>query len=1061
MKKFLCALFLLGLAFPLVSYDIEAVGAQEFELKLMSPAQIQVEPGKILTLSMAVINHSGLEQEFSEELDLPSDWQVIIPTTAFKLGAYHQEVRLLSVVIPATAAAGSYRIGYTITGHDGQKRMAQTAVDVEVLSISALESSVEEKPQVVMAGDEYRVQLRYLNRGNAQLELGFEVKSIPGYPVRCAPVEMVLEPGASQVLTITVQTDEALKQAVRHVINVKAIDKKTSIVVRRDTVITEVIPTVVGDGFHRIPTRTTMITGVEGKTGHEAVNVGFQLGFFGSGSIDEAGKHQLDLSFLTPNPFGRNFNQNTPNFNLRYRSTFFDLTAGNRNMSLSALTKRWSGYDNFKLDFHPAGHRIGLINPGKAETGFYYGYQFAAGLGIRANYLQGDKASTADGLNATSDLYSVQADIKPLANTTLNLEFATMEGRTDGKSDAYRFYLRGIGNNSFYYSIDQTYAGPDYYGTYHDLETTNGTLSFLLYNKLQTALTFHRYRNNLEFDPTEENARDERNYRANLAYYFNPQTALLLSIKDAQKKDRLVSAEYDHEERSIKFGFQHQFPRWRVQAYTGVGAYRDHLGGGQATNFKTHNLNLNYTPTARQTYFFFINTADEKDVQLAETNSAVGLKANLQLLEKLDLSLEYQKRHFLRTTAHDYLALDLTYHANRFALALKTSQLEADTYNNLRWSLLGSYQLPIEIPVSRRKEVGGIKGRVLSGEEAGATALPNIVVKVNGMTAITDEAGEFTLSAIPPGKYWVSIDHVQAGLDLTSIKKMPLVVEVKKGEIVELQIELVPTAKVRGKTVVNIPEQKQDGDYLVVASDRVLANTLIEFSNGEETFRQVTNSKGEFTFSQMRPGQWTLKAYDHSLPAHYYFEIAETPLELKPGETREFIFTALPQMRTIQIVEEGSIGPGGSVVSTRRLLNLDELFVVEYYASTTPSGSAWSSLQQAGHLRQNYLDYDRYFTDIVYIVKKGETLSGIADKFQVPLERLINLNYLGTSGSVQANAVLIIPIPVEFIHLVAEKETLETIAKKYGTTVELLIDLNSISGTDRLQSGQPLVLPGR
>lgn len=1087
MKKVLCLLTFL-LIFLVGLNSVEADDS-EIELKPMSPARIKVEPGKVVTLSLVVINHSGTERNFSEELDLPSDWQVIIPTTSFRLGAYDQQVRLISLVVPANSPAGSYRIGYSLTSQDGRRNIYQTAIDIEVIAISTLESLIEEKPRIVIAGDEYTVKVRYMNKGNSRINLGFELKNIPDYPVEFTPAEMTLEPGASEVLTVTVKTDETLSKAIRHVLIVKAIDKKSLVTGRSDTILSEVIPTIAGEyGFyHRIPSQFKILAGGEGQERDASINSGLQLEFSGSGSIDEQGKQRVDLSFLTSNPFGEDFYQNTPDFEFRYANDLLDFNAGNRDMVLSTLTKRWSGYDNIKLNFHPNKHSIGLINPGKDEAGFYYGYQFADWLGMKANYLRADDGLTHE------DLYSLQAEIKPLTNTNLHLEFASGDEQ-ERDSDAYRVNLRGFTKNYFHYSLEKTLAAPDFFGAYNDLESTNGTFSFLIYDKLQTSFTYHNYRNNLDLDPAKDVARDEQTYLTNLSYYLTPQTAILLSLREARKIDRLAPPEYNNEERLAKLGFQHQFPIWRVQAFVGVGEYGDKLGAGNVIDFKTYNLNLNYTPNSRQTYLFFVNSGDENYALIPEINNAIGVKANLDLMKNYDLNLEYQKRNFLYDTSsgQDYLALDLTYTRNRFSLTLKASQLaEEEIYSSRIWSLLGAYLLPYNIPVSKRKEVSVVKGKVFNGENPERTPISNVVVKANGITVVTNEAGEFIFSALPPGAYWISIDESLAGLNLTAMEKLPLMVKVKKGETVELAIGMVSAAEVRGKAVMLTPERKEEENDLYVSKDnvyalgkegkssdeplshnselspdktqkmKVLANTLIEFTNGEETFRQVTNGKGEFSFPGMRPGQWMIKAYDNSLPAHYFFEIAEAPLNLKPGEVLEFTFKAIPQIRSIQIVEEGSIGPGGKVVSTDRLLDLDELFVVEYYSSAKPSKAPWASLEEAGVLRRNYLNHDRYFTDIVYIVKKDETLTGIAVKFQVPLQRIIDLNYLGATGMVKANSVLIIPIPVEFIHVVEPNETLEEIAIKHSTTVEILTDLNSISESNQLKAGQPLVLPGR
>ncbi|MGE5605566.1 MAG: hypothetical protein ACM3YE_07745, partial [Bacteroidota bacterium] len=621
----------------------------------------------MVTLSLVVINHSGSEMDFEEELVLPSDWQVIVPTASFTLAPNDQQVRLVTVFVPSNSPAGPYRIGYSIISRDPQRHTYQAAVNVEVAAISAIESFIEEKPQIVVAGEAYTAKLRYLNKGNSQIALSFEVKDAPDFPVEFTPAEMNLQPGESQLLTVTVQTDKGLVSAIRHILNIKAIDQKSLRACRIDTIVVDVIPSIVGEYglYHRIPSQLTISGGWEKPGNTDPINPGFQLGFSGSGSIDEQGKNRVDLRFLTPNLVGSDFNHNSPYFEFDYAGDLLDLNAGSQNMALSPLTKHWSGYDNIKLDFHPQRHSLGIINPGQNEQGIYYGYQFTNWLEMRVNYL--DCANLPD-----NEIYSWQGELKPFANTSLNWEYA-FDGEKDPNSTAYWVNLRGYAYNKINYSLEKILAAPDFFGAYSDLESANGTISFWLWNKLQTSFSYHSYQNNLDLNPVKGTALNELTGLANLSYYLSPQTVVLASARDMQKKDRLLPAEYDNEERLVKLGFQHQFPRWRLLASIGQGESQDKLDANDVIHFKTYDLNVNYTPNSQQTYLFFVNAGDQNYNLLPEADHTIGVKANLQFWKNYDLNLEYQKRNFLadETLKQDYLTFHLGYTLNQLSIELE------------------------------------------------------------------------------------------------------------------------------------------------------------------------------------------------------------------------------------------------------------------------------------------------------------------------------------------------------------------------------------------------------
>ncbi len=102
------------------------------------------------------------------------------------------------------------------------------------------------------------------------------------------------------------------------------------------------------------------------------------------------------------------------------------------------------------------------------------------------------------------------------------------------------------------------------------------------------------------------------------------------------------------------------------------------------------------------------------------------------------------------------------------------------------------------------------------------------------------------------------------------------------------------------------------------------------------------------------------------------------------------------------------------------------------------------------------------------IVKKGETLSGIANKHKVPVSKIKLINGIHDPDKVNAGDKLNIPIMnsrnpslKEEVHKVAEGETITSIAKKYGYTKEEIIELNNFKSADYLYLGQIIKLPSR
>lgn len=92
-----------------------------------------------------------------------------------------------------------------------------------------------------------------------------------------------------------------------------------------------------------------------------------------------------------------------------------------------------------------------------------------------------------------------------------------------------------------------------------------------------------------------------------------------------------------------------------------------------------------------------------------------------------------------------------------------------------------------------------------------------------------------------------------------------------------------------------------------------------------------------------------------------------------------------------------------------------------------------------------------------YTVRPGDTIYGIARKFQVPSAAIIAANHLANPRLIHAGQALIIPDPTKF-YTVQRGDTLSVIAQKLNTIVTTLQALNSLTGKF-IYTGQVLVVP--
>lgn len=105
------------------------------------------------------------------------------------------------------------------------------------------------------------------------------------------------------------------------------------------------------------------------------------------------------------------------------------------------------------------------------------------------------------------------------------------------------------------------------------------------------------------------------------------------------------------------------------------------------------------------------------------------------------------------------------------------------------------------------------------------------------------------------------------------------------------------------------------------------------------------------------------------------------------------------------------------------------------------------------------------------VVQAGDTLSAIAVRNGVSIERLVELNRLSDPNRIYAGQTLRLrgsrgeaaqhtAAPRRHDHLVAAGETLTGIAQRYGTTINALASANHIANPSRIFAGQTLRIPG-
>ena len=858
-----------------------------------------------------------------EKVQLPEGWRLITGEFPFELGAGKRDVRLVSFAVPITALAGRYQLIYAVKDRRNYGIRDEDRIEIVVLPVARLEIIRGEIPERVIAGEEYQANFLVTNGSNARTRIVVDIKSSEGYPATAniAPdSEFFLTPGASQRITVTVRTDKGIRQKATHrlMVRVKALDLNQGDVTAAITALVQVIPRVTStiDPYHRISGWLKI------ASMSEEGQIGTQGEFSGSGYLDEAKTQRIDVLLRWPDTTEKGIFGLRDEYRLSLRGKRGEIHIGDRSYSLSPLTEQFRYGRGVEGALNLKNWRIGGYflqtrreQPAEQEMAGFLGYRFGQSLRLGLNYLNKNNGTLGD-----DDIGSIEALARPMESMDLELEYAIGRRRQSGNdvtADAWRAQLKGDIGRKVNYHLEKLHADSDYPGYYHNVDMTSGTVTLPLWKGLRLRASYIQWQNNLKKDPMLSAALNERIYRTGLDYRFWRGTRLSLGYENLRRQDTISPADFDFEEKAIKLGAGHSFKTLSLLASVWLGRLDDKLTD-EMDNLERYRIYANYDPTPRQHYSGYFEAGHQtflqKDVERTKT---AGLSASYKLTHSLLFTIDLQKNGFDGETGeNDQWIGGLNYTLpNRQLISLRARHLDfKESHAEDRTSVMISYSIPIGIPVSRKKSIGILRGRVYEAEDPQLRGIPNVVVNVNAATAVTDKKGEFLFPSLKTGPYHLWVDRGALGLNRVTTIKTPIEMTVEGGKDKRIELGVTRSTILRGKAVVFRPvdnrniiiDGRGEGEKEIVEAYG-FANLWLDLKNGKETLRRRTDQKGSFSFEGLRPGKWHLKIYDHNLPLLHYLEQGTFDLDLKPGGEEDVLIRILPRLRPLHMIEEGVI----------------------------------------------------------------------------------------------------------------------------------------------------------
>jgi hypothetical protein len=915
------------------------------ELTLTSPGLVLVEPGKIVTASYLLTNRTDRTVELDENLVLPMQPEGWQPAIAYKrsinLAPGEQKVQLVTFIVPRKYPAGTYSVTYSMIDRATAEPAAIESFSIVVKPVVKLDAVIESKPELVLAGEPYDVSMRLINNGNSDVSMKMTARSSPEFPVVMDPVSVVLAAGSSLPLSLSVKTDPAINMKTNHVLEIEVLAEapdggSTSL---SRTVFVEILPQLLAsvDPRNRVPSQARFIAvGQNDETGA-------QLEYSGFGSLDEKGTRKVDFLFRGPDRLDRSTYGLRDVLRASYGDENLSLTVGDKLYALSPLSELMSYARGAEAILHPGGAEIGSYysetrwdSPQEREIGAFAGYRFGTGFKLRTNFLNKRQDDSPTRVGSSDDIYTIQARINPGSLLNLGLEYAHSSPVTgvESSSFAHRITLDGRALNRVWYTLENTYAAPDFPGYYRNVLYSNGTISAELRRNLRGNASYRLSENSLETGRDLSFAAREAAYIGGLSYTFSTGTAVSAEYETLDRRDKLVPAQYDFTQNTLRLGLGHTYRILGIQSYAERAEVDSRLPGGQDRAFGNYSIYTYIRPSPAQSYTLFTRFGHNSFTGSPEKTVNVGASAWLKLRQRLTLSISYQKNNIdsERLPLQDYVFSDIEYVLpNSHSIALKMRWFKFENVAKEDYAFFAAYTVPFKIPAMKKNSFGLLKGTVIDRDQPTPVPMQNVVLSIGDVATMTNKRGEFIFPALAPGLHQITIDQRSMGMNRIPSDGLPIPVEITGGRTTSREIGVSTAGEISGKVALlaldpaKVSADPRDGakQGLSVMGSRVvkqgpitrddlidaggLEEIIVEVSSGDERFYQKTDGRGKFSFKGLRPGSWQIRIDARDLPPQHVLETDEFSVTLAHGEKKEIEASVWPKPRSIQLLPGGTI----------------------------------------------------------------------------------------------------------------------------------------------------------
>jgi hypothetical protein len=858
-------------------------GSGEIEIKLLNKNRKEMVAGFTSNVLIMLINHTDNTKQVKLKLNTEGNsWKQIPDYSVAQIEKKSELNKIISIHIPDNTRAGDYSIEVEAFENQEEQSFGRVSIPIYVKPRYEIYVDKQKAQGYLLSGDSTNVKFLIRNLSNLDIDVTASITNGKKLENRNFRI-----PKDSSILTnVSVLAPNDISYNSKLNITLTANIKDKTETESSESYMFDIIPSgnVKFDGYNRFPVRVSGIVATSNRM--DKRDFGTMFDIRGGGLISETKNRKLDFHLRGPDRGGNPILGLNDEYSLTFSTPRFELFLGDNNYRLSDLTESSRSGRGGELRYKMGKITVGTFfhipryYPGvKQIFSVYTNYNINQKIRFSAGYL--GKFKTDGNIN---HLLTVSGFINPFSWANAEFELAAGQ-QPDQMAKAYKVTLN-VNKSILASHLSFTQADPGFTGYFSNSSYLSSGITANLKKKVSVSLNYDINRSNLSLDTIYANAPYSKNINLMTTYRMNSNKSVSVGAYITSNEDRASNPLFNYKKFNGRISLQSRYKKMDINVYAELGKSINLLGtkDGELTDFYNGNLSLKYLFSKSVSATGFINYQGGKQYLITGFQRFYyGGSLQASLKKKTYISFDYRNNYVLKEYYRDRSLLSLQLHQqffsnHEFDLGINYN-LVKNSLNNKELSIQVRYTYTINIPLSKKKNVGSLKGRVI-GE--GIDKIEGIMFNLNGSNAVTDKNGNFEFPVVKVGTYILTMNESSAGLNAIAGVSGPYHVTIEPGRETQFEISLTRSARISGRLVIREDENSGTKGFYPVKEE--IENLIIEASDGTDVYRELTGRNGTFSFDDLRPGSWNVKVYSNGIPQGYQLEKDQFSLNIPQGK---------------------------------------------------------------------------------------------------------------------------------------------------------------------------------